>query len=109
MPADKQYGLLNVINALGATLFSFAPCFIIVEMMSEMEQPETDAKVATKVAFAYGSGLYCVIGLVFSMMWGNQIPLAVHTLLPKQSWQSVFINLVIMFAMALDLFIGIIV
>lgn len=109
MPEDKQYGLLNIIDAIGSIMFSFAPCFIIVEMMGEMERPETDAKTATNVAFAFSSVLYCGIGLVFAMLWGNQIPEGVHSLLPKGSWQSIYINLVVIFAMVLDLFIGIIV
>jgi len=109
VPAAEQYSLLNIIDAIGCILFSFASCFIIVEMMSEMERPETDAKVATIAAFAYSSVLYCVIGIVFAMLWGNQIPVGVQSLLPKGSWQSIYINLVIIFAMVLDLFIGIIV
>jgi hypothetical protein len=109
IPAEKRYSLLNLIDAIGSIMFSYAPCFIIVELMSEMEHPESDAKVAVVGAFTFGSVLYCVIGLVFSILWGNQIPAAVQSLLPTDSWQSVFISLVMLLAMVLDLFIGIIV
>jgi len=106
---DDFYTFDTFFNALGAIVFSFAPAFILTELMSEMKHPEKEMKAALTMAFSFSSFMNEFIGLTFVLLLGNQIPMQVQHLLPEGSVESIMSQLIILFAMILDFVISVLV
>ncbi len=107
--AGEQYAFLNVLSAVNGIVFSFAPAFIVAELMAEMREPRREMTRALSVSYAFTTTLYITLGVTFSSLWGNQIPLPVTRLLPQGSAWSTVASLIIIVAMVTDFFIGIVV
>jgi hypothetical protein len=96
-------------TALGAIVFSFAPSFIVTELMSEMQNPGKDTKQALTIAFSFSTFMNEFMGFTYIMCLGYQVPMQVQNLLPLSSVKSIISQLIIIFAMILDFVISVLV
>jgi len=62
----------DIANGVSCLLYSFAPCFVIVEIVNAMEKP-SDAKMAVILAWVFSSSLYFVIGVSVVLAWGGGV------------------------------------
>mmetsp|Transcript_1823 Transcript_1823/g.3538 ORF Transcript_1823/g.3538 Transcript_1823/m.3538 type:complete len:484 (-) Transcript_1823:144-1595(-) len=98
-----QYGFLSVMGSLGSIMFSFAPCFIVCELVSEMQHPDRDAKKSLGMAFSFSTIVYILVGLAFSIHAGNQVPVAVQAhIFESNSWEAIISAVIIFIAMITD-------
>jgi len=74
----------NWIGAFGTLTYGFVPCFVTVEIMSEMKHPE-HMKFALYTASTFMAIIYLTVGLVPLMYWGANLDTEITDMLPDNS------------------------
>ena len=91
--------------AVSAFSYTFAPSFILIEVMSDMKD-KTSYKSALYTSAALQVSFYLVVGLVGVALWGWNVSDPVTLEIPDGSWIGLLLSAMVAFAVCLDYLIA---